>query len=138
MKAFFLFLISILVLFSCAQKNVVTPEITPIQSKSVGVVSKPTADGVRILVCPAANFLSSGITNTKPTSAEDLVRTSVTPPVGPSKEWNINSLAAGGETLFLSCYYKTKKILTFKLPLEKEYCIAKDTDKKLFVECIKK
>ncbi|MBC7419781.1 MAG: hypothetical protein H7328_03545 [Bdellovibrio sp.] len=96
-----------------------------------------TQNSLRNLACPAQGYLSSGITHDKPKNAEDFVRLAVMPPLA-SKEWNINGFASLQQNLYLSCYYSSKKIITFKLPLQNEFCIAKDADKKLFVECIKK
>ena len=101
-------------------------------------LAKP--ESVRVVACPAQDMRSSGITRIKPTSAEELVRQSVSPPavIGANKEWSLNSLATANQNLFLSCYYSSKKIITFKLPLQNEFCMAKDSDKKLYVECLKK
>lgn len=95
--------------------------------------------GVRKLICPEQDFLSSGITRVKPKSAEQLVRQSVLPPAFSERtQWNINAVVAKNEDLYLSCFYGTRKILTYKLPLDRELCMAKDTFGKTFVECVKK
>ncbi len=102
--------------------------------------AKPaTVANVRTVVCPAPQFLSSGITRLKPTTAEQLVKSSIAPPVQTlANEWNINGFANGNQSLYLSCYYSNRKILVFTLPLPTEFCMAKEADKKTYVECVKK
>jgi hypothetical protein len=128
-------------LCSCAGKQSASTTI-PAETKPIfdsANVSKPAADGTRKMLCPAPNLLSSGVTAVKPLTAEQLVRNSVKPPAtAGTNEWNINSLAASGANLYLSCYYSNKKILAYKLPLQKELCVAKEQAKNLYVECIKK
>ncbi len=134
--------------FSCAAKEAAPTPMAPAPvsvaqtattTTSNAAASMSAADGTRKMVCPPVKLLSSGIVSQKPKTAEDLVRLAVKPPVASvSGEWSINSLAPKNENLYLGCYYSSKKILTYKLPLLKEFCVAKENTKNLFVECIKK
>ncbi len=102
--------------------------------------NKPEApQPIRRMACPVENMLSSGITRAKPTSSEELVRQMISPPgLTAGQEWNINSFSTNSQSLYLSCFYSTRKILTYKLPLEKELCMAKDNQKNINIECVKK
>lgn len=119
------FLILSLLASGCASQP---PEVKP-----------PAPALIRTLQCPAQNFVSSGITRAKPRNAEELVRYAVTPPVQTAtNEWNINAFATADQNLYLSCYYRNRKVLVFTLPLQSEFCMAKDAHQKIYVECVKK